>query len=210
MNLGRAASHSPPHRPAGQCVWRAREVCFPGRLSVSPRKCPADVCLSSREQGGPHPGCSEARCSRHSGRWDRQGRPGAPRWPMGLCRPASPISFSLRPIRSLSLSPHRRWSLTDAWQPRLRHRAGLWQTWTQSSRNTQEVPPGSEVTAPSERGLTASTESQGAETPCARQTPPGGRPSGITTLPAKALSTEALFLAAQTGSLPNGLPREKG
>ncbi|CAI9159914.1 unnamed protein product [Rangifer tarandus platyrhynchus] len=32
-----------------------------------------------------------------------------------------------------------RWSLTDAWQPRLRHRTGLWRTRTQSSRNAQEA-----------------------------------------------------------------------
>lgn len=147
-------------------MWRAREVCLPGALVGQPQEVPWRRLPRLQKQGGPHPGCSEAHCFHRRGRWDRQGRPGAPRWPMGLCRPASPISLSLRPVRSLSLSPHRRWSLTDAWQPRLRHRTGLWRTRTQSSRNAQEVPPGWEVTAPSERGLTASTESQGAKTPC--------------------------------------------
>ena len=184
-------------------MWRAREVCLPGALVGQPQKCPADVCLGSREQGGPHPGCSRpALLTAVAAGTGRVGR-GSPLADGALSAcvarqllpPARsvPLPFSSQTLAAQTPSPRRLVADADSEQP-----------------SAQEVPPGSEVTAPSERGLTASTESRGAKTACRPANCPRWTSPWITALPARALSTEALFLAAQAGNLPKGLPREKG
>lgn len=73
------------------------------------------------------------------------------------------------------------------------------------------MPSGSEFTAPSEHGLTASAESHG----CRDSLQPANSPRGDVPLepalcPQKPCSQKLYSLAAQTGDAPNGPPREKG
>ncbi|XDA86715.1 hypothetical protein R6Z07F_016449 [Ovis aries] len=94
--------------PSPRCVWWTREASLPGSapppLPRLQRAAPSEATVPAER---PRPALQRGPLFLLQRLLGREGRPGAPCRRMGPW-PASPTSFSLWPVRPLSLSPHRR------------------------------------------------------------------------------------------------------